>query len=410
MNDRRSPGSLGVSTGASAPIAAPLTGNLIVADAEFHASWLSCRTTRSAPDGPAMAQGTSALTPGSRSRWAIASMMPARSPGAKPVRHARASSGEVSQVTAVIAIAPRSWASTSPMSPYSTRARPWTPPPHSLASRPILFSGMTIVIPENRIGREAQECGGGLAGRARVLYGLMGEVEAQLRGAMAMTAVTWLTSPQLALACRTGFAPGDRAGIIDAIAQRERDPGVNADVPWAMAGPSGADLVVRHYSHDAWNSASATIKLPVKGAAMGALAPVLTPSEPGERRSFMVAYPILRQSKADRQSANSEWAADVGAHLRTKAGVKQRAKQRAEAAKAHGMDDKLARGNSMTRPYAVCTVTVPKTARVAEYARRLDAAVRRAGFAPLRLDLSQDAAFAASTIPLGISLSRKGDA
>jgi hypothetical protein len=269
---------------------------------------------------------------------------------------------------------------------------------------------VTIVIPENRIGREAKECGGGVQGRARVLYGLMGEVEAQLRGAMAMTAVTWLTSPGLALACRTGFAPGDRAGIIDAIAQRERDPGVNADVPWAMAGPSGADPVVRHYSHDAWNSASATIKLPVKGAAMGALAPVLTPSEPGERRSFMVAYPILRQSKADRQSANSEWAADVGTHLRTKAGVKQRAKQRAEAAKAHGMDDKLARGNSMTRPYAVCTVTVPKTARVAEYARRLDAAVRRAGFAPLRLDLSQDAAFAASTIPLGISLSRKGDA
>ena len=269
---------------------------------------------------------------------------------------------------------------------------------------------VTIVIPETRIGREAKECGGGLAGRARVMYGLMGEVEAQLRGAMAMTAVTWLTSPELALACRTGFAPGDRAGIIDAIAQREHDPGVNADVPWAMAGPSGADPVVRHYSHDAWNSASATIRLPVKGAAMGALAPVLTPSEPGERRSFMVAYPILRQSKADRQSANSEWAADVGAHLRTKAGVKQRAKQRAEAAKAHGMDDKLARGNSMTRPYAVCTVTVPKTARVAEYARRLDAAVRRAGFAPLRLDLSQDAAFAASTIPLGISLSRKGDA
>ena len=74
------------------------------------------------------------------------------------------------------------------------------------------------------------------------------------------------------------------------------------------------------------------------------------------------------------------------------------------------MDDKLARGNAMTRPYAVCTVTVAKTVRVAEYARRLDAAVRRAGFAPLRLDLSQDAAFAASTIPLGISLSRRGDA
>ena len=110
---------------------------------------------------------------------------------------------------------------------------------------------VTVVVPEDRIVREARECGGGLEGRARVLYGLMSEVEAQLRGGMAMTQVSWLTSPQLALACRTGFAPADRAGIIDALAQREKDAGVNADVPWAMAGPSGADPLVRHYSHDA---------------------------------------------------------------------------------------------------------------------------------------------------------------
>src|ERR1035437_8431683 len=89
---------------------------------------------------------------------------------------------------------------------------------------------VTIVIPETRIGREAKECGGGLAGRARVLYGLMSEVESQLRGAMAMTAVNWLTSPELALACRTGFAPGDRAGIIDALVERGSNPQVNADI------------------------------------------------------------------------------------------------------------------------------------------------------------------------------------
>lgn len=86
-----------------------------------------------------------------------------------------------------------------------------------------------------------------------------------------------------------------------------------------------------------------------------------------------------------------------------------RTRARDEAEKVRGLDRKLARGNSLTRPYAVCTVTVPKTYRIAEYGRRLDAAVRRAGFAPLRLDLSQDSAFAASTIPLGISLTRKGD-
>jgi len=269
---------------------------------------------------------------------------------------------------------------------------------------------VTLVVPETRLGREARECGGGLDGRARVLHGLMGEVEGQLRGGLGVTAVSWLTSPELALAVRTGFAPGDRAGIIDALAAHEQDPGVNADVPWAMAGPSGADLELRHYSHDAWNSISATVKLPDKGAVMGALAPVLTPAEPGERRSMMVAFPILRQSTADRQAASSEWAADMGASLRARAGVKLRARQRAEAAKTYGLDDKLARGNALVRPYAVCTVTVPKTARIAEYGRKLDAAIRRAGFAPLRLDLVQDAAFAASTIPLGISLNRKVDA
>ena len=268
---------------------------------------------------------------------------------------------------------------------------------------------VTLVAPEARIAKAAKEAGGGIDGRARVLLGAASELEAQLRGGMGMTSVTWLTSPQLALACRTGFAPGDRAGIIDALAAAEAHPQVNADVPWAMAGPSGADPAPRHYSHDAWNSISATIKLPVKGAVMGALAPVLTPTGEGERRSFMVAYPILSQSAAQRQSATSEWAADIGDELRNRAKVKQPARSRAEADKVRRLDAKLAGGNALTRPYAVCTVTAPKSARVAEFGRRLDASIRRAGFAPLRLDLAQDVAFAASTVPLGISLMRKAD-
>ena len=239
---------------------------------------------------------------------------------------------------------------------------------------------------------------------------ILGEIEAQLRGPLGMSSVRWLTSPELALACRTGFAPGDRAGIVEALSMREKDAGVAADVPWAMAGPSGADATVRHYSHDAWNSISSTIKLPTRGAVMGALAPILTPSEAGERRSFVVAYPIVSQSKADRQSGNAEWAADIAEGMNERLGRKTRAKQRDDASKARGLDMKLARGNALTRPYAVCTVTVPKTSRISEFGRRLDASIRRAGFAPLRLDLAQDVGFAASTVPLGISLTRAGDA
>src|SRR4029453_18856485 len=123
---------------------------------------------------------------------------------------------------------------------------------------------------------------------------------------LAMTQVTWLTSPELAVACRTGFAPSARASIVEALAAQAKDPAVNADVPWAMAGPSGADSAVRYYSHDAWNSVSSTIKLPAKGSVIGALAPVLTPGEAGERRSVLAALPILRQSAPDPRTAHSE--------------------------------------------------------------------------------------------------------
>ena len=278
---------------------------------------------------------------------------------------------------------------------------------------------VTVVVPERRLARPARTSGGGVQGRARVLHTVMAEVEAALRGGLGMTEVTWLTSPALAVACRTGFAPGDRAGIIDALTAAEATPtgaaaaggpdGGQPDVPWALAGPSGAEAAPRHYCHDAWNSVSASIILPVRGAAIGALAPVLTPTEPGERRSLLVAYPVLGQQAADRQSATSEWAADLGDEMRHRAKVKQRTRSREETAKVRRLEGKLARGHALTRPYAVATVTVPKTAPAGEFGRRLDAAIRRAGFAPQRLDLAQDVAFAASVVPLGLSLTRRGD-
>lgn len=268
---------------------------------------------------------------------------------------------------------------------------------------------VTIVVPETRLGKAAREAGRGIDARAQVLYGVMAEMEAQLKGGMGCVSVSWLTSPELAVACRTGFAPGDRQGIVDALTAAAAGATVNTDVPWAMAGPSGADVVARHYSHDAWNSISATPRLPVKGAVLGALAPILAPSAAGERRSLLVAYPILSQTKAARESSTGEWAADMGAALRAKAKMKESTKDRDQTSQVRALEEKLSRGSAMTRPYAVCTVTVPKTLRIAEYGRRLDGAIRAAGFTGLRLDLAQDVAFAASVVPMGVSLTRRGD-
>ena len=263
---------------------------------------------------------------------------------------------------------------------------------------------VTITIPERRITRYAKEAGGGHSGRAVILYNLMSEVESHLRGGMGMTRVAWLTSPELFLAVRTGFAPGDRAGLIDELRRDGIESAARAGVDWAVAGPSGADSAVRHYSHDAWNSVSATVRLPDKGALMGALAPVLMPSVEGERRSFSVVYPILEHRMATRQANKATTGASTAEGFRAKLRMNARAKERMNAEKARGLDEKLARGNSLVNPYAVCTVTVPKTRRVSHHGQTLDASVRRAGFNPLRLDIAQDVGFATSTIPLGIDL------
>ncbi len=97
----------------------------------------------------------------------------------------------------------------------------------------------------------------------------------------------------------------------------------------------------------------------------------------------------------------------MGEALRNHAGVKTRAKDRTNLARTRGLDAKLASGNALIRPYAVACTTVPTTMRIAEFGRRLDAAIRRSGFAPLRLDLSQDAGFAAANIPLGVGLDHR---
>jgi len=267
---------------------------------------------------------------------------------------------------------------------------------------------VTVVVPEARIGRHAKEAGGGVDGRARVLYGVMGEVEAALRGAFGASAVQWLDTPALAAAVRTGFAPGDRAGLVAAGLAAADDPGVAAVLPMGAAGPSSAPAAeVRHYAHDAWNTATATVLLPDKGAVMGALAPVLTPTSPGERRCLTVFYEPISHAAAERMIGNDAMSSGLATELRRKGGFVQRASHRRDADRVAGQDLRLADGNALVRVAIAAAVTVPNTWSIADYGRRLESNITGAGFKPLRLDLAQDSGMAAACIPLGIGLPRR---
>lgn len=285
----------------------------------------------------------------------------------------------------------------------------------SAAVRTDMF--ITVLVPEPRLARAAKPGGGGLDGRLRVLLGLSDELTTAVTG-LGADRVEWLNADQLAATCRVGCHRDDRYHLIAAATTAENADGptaagndadgsaVDIGVPWALAGPSRAIPSARSYRHDAWTSVSVALGLPDQGAVVGALAPLVTPGVAGEARSLLVGYAILPAQVADRRTANAEWAADLGEELRHRAQVKQRARGRAETAKARGIDHQLAAGHALTTAYAVATVTVPADWPVEEAGRRLDSSARRAGFPPLRLDLAHDVAFAASTLPLGLSLKR----
>lgn len=269
-------------------------------------------------------------------------------------------------------------------------------------------SYVTLTCPERKLAREARTMGGGLRGRGKVLLAVMAEMEDKLQGAMGAASVRWLSSPELAVPTRTAFSPGDRGGIVDAQLAAHETPGVNAEVPWSNAGPLQADPRVRFYTHEAWASVSSLINLPARGVAMGDLAPVLIPSGNDERRSLAVTYPIVPEREARRHVSKSAHQSHMREVVRQQLKQDTRVSEFDRRSREENLDAKVSRGATMVTPYAVATATVPRTAPVLEHGRRLDGSIRRSGFSPLRLDMSHDRAFVASTVPLGITLTNGG--
>ena len=80
----------------------------------------------------------------------------------------------------------------------------------SVSVRTELF--VTVSGTETVLRRPAQAAGGGIAGRAYALYRVLDGVEDQLKS-LGVRTVTWLTSPALAEAVRTGFNPAAAAAF-----------------------------------------------------------------------------------------------------------------------------------------------------------------------------------------------------
>jgi hypothetical protein len=181
-----------------------------------------------------------------------------------------------------------------------------------------------------------------------------------------------------------------------------------AALPMAAAGPTAAP-------HRSAASTPTTpggrdlpaILLPDKGAVMGALAPVFTPTTSGERRSVTVFFEPLPGYKAERLVDNESMTSDLANSVRRRSGFAMRARHRRDAARVENQDVRLAEGNALVRSGIAAAVTVPDSWSITDYGRRLESSITGCGFSPLRLDLAQDSGFAAACVPLGIGLPRR---
>ncbi|GAA5188495.1 hypothetical protein GCM10023322_39330 [Rugosimonospora acidiphila] len=269
---------------------------------------------------------------------------------------------------------------------------------------------VTVSVSEMRIRRNAAQAGGGVDGRARVLYRHMQEMENHLRG-LGATHLRWLHTEDVASAIRTGYNPAEAATLEQARQEAARGRPTVTGVPVGAAGPAAAPAPApRSYTHDAYTTVSYALLLPELPTQVGALAQMLAPSAPGERRTLALHYEPLDPHKAGRQVERDIWSAEMSADIRMRRGFRVGRAERRRQQETASHEGQLAAGHTMVRVAGAAAVTVPSSWPIDDHAARFEATARASHFRLLRLELAQDSGFVAACLPLGIGLPDRREA
>lgn len=258
---------------------------------------------------------------------------------------------------------------------------------------------VTVSGSENTLRRPAVHAGGGVAGRAEVLYRALDGLEDPLRG-LGASSVRWLDGAGMATAIRTAFNPG-AAGHLAWENLHDGD-----GLPWAAAAATQAPSPqARVYRHDGFDTAAYTVLIPSAGSGFGSLAPILAVRSAGERRCLAIHYEILPPEEAAKDVRSQRFAASLLRDVKNSRGFARTAVDDQRAVTASSQEQAIAAGHSLVRYALAASVTVPVAANIEDHAARMenDAASR---LRLLRLELAQDAAFIAACVPVGIGLPR----
>ncbi|NYH77140.1 hypothetical protein FHR84_000454 [Actinopolyspora biskrensis] len=260
---------------------------------------------------------------------------------------------------------------------------------------------VTVSGPEDALRKPAAAAGGGVEGRARVLYRVLDGLEDPFK-ALGAESVEWLSGGALAESIRTGFNPGSSAVLR---AGQLTGDGVDG-LPKAAAGPTQAPSPGwRHYDHDAYSTVSYSVLMPESGTVFGSLSPLLAVKSAGERRCVAIHYEVMGARAASKSVQNYRFRSGVMRDYKASKGFSASAVDEREAGGARAQEQAVAAGHSIVRYSAVAAVTAPADRQIEDHAARLenDSAGR---FRLLRLDLAQDSSFVAACLPVGIGLPR----
>lgn len=260
---------------------------------------------------------------------------------------------------------------------------------------------VTVSGPEEKLRKPAAAAGGGVAGRARVLYRVLDGLEESLKAIGAQT-VRWLDGGRLAEAIRTGFNPAARAVLTRAHERGPSSPGLEK----AAAGPTEAPTPApRAYTHDGYTTVSYTALMPESGTVFGSLGPLLAVRTAGERRTLAIHYEVLAAGRTRRAVRSTRFRSTVLTDFKRRKGFNTNADEERTARSARAQERAVAAGHAVVRFAVAASVTVPRDWPVEDHAARLenDASGR---FRLLRLDLAQDSTFVVAVLPVGIGLRR----
>lgn len=260
---------------------------------------------------------------------------------------------------------------------------------------------MTVSGREDALRKPAQHAGGGIAGRAYVLYRAMDGLEDPLKS-LGVQSIEWLDGAGMAEAIRTGFNPM-AAGVLTT--QRLSCGGEG--LPMAASGPTQAPSPqIRSYVHDGCCSVAYTLLMPTSGAVFGSLAPILAVRSPGERRTLAVHYEVEPDAVARKDVQAQRFRNSIVRDLKSRRGFSRTAADERQADGAVSQERAVDAGHGLVRSAWAASITVPADRNIEDHAARMenDAAGR---FRLLRLELAQDSAFVAACIPVGVGLPRK---